>query len=218
MIVITQSRTAFLYLPVLLFLWGCLYFISEKRRGVIVILVIILGIVLIFEGRSYLFSKFNLRYLEFGFEKYIVGFSVNSGVGSLGARLDQIEWVVNNNWAVVVGAGIGKGYYEYLESLYSLMYYRAGLIGLIIYIGLFTGLFFSYLSAYISAARSGRLDGDLVRRGLIFPVAGLMFIPALFIIGASSMVSDQIHLLPVVYIFFGFCSGRVAWLKSISQS
>ena len=50
---------------------------------------------------------------------------------SVNIRQSQVEWAIENNPFVVLGAGIGKGEMM-LESFYSLYYYRYGLCGVVL--------------------------------------------------------------------------------------
>jgi hypothetical protein len=78
---------------------------------------------------------------------YAVGGLESLAVGknqSVNARQGQIQWAIENNEFVLVGAGIGKNV-KMLESFYSLYYYRYGITGVLLYLTIpFAAAFTAY--------------------------------------------------------------------------
>jgi hypothetical protein len=129
-------------------------------------------------------------YLVYGVENYIIGFSdaINEA-NSLGARADQLSWVLTNNDIILFGSGIGKGYFEYLESLPALYYYRYGLLGLILYFWIWFILPLLKLN------------------GHNFNLIYSMFFLSVIILSMSSVMTDQLRFIPLSYLFLGSLIG-----------
>lgn len=142
---LTQSRSMYICTAVCLLVCIALPVhyrnIKMGTRTVLLIIVVVLsllGIVL------YYFDDIssNLSYAIQGFELMMSGEN-----NSVNIRQSQVQWAIDNNPYVLIGAGIGKGEIM-LESFYSLYYYRYGIIGLALSL-LFT-LHTSYTSYQIA--------------------------------------------------------------------
>lgn len=72
---------------------------------------------------------------------------------SLGTRSAQLEWAIDNNYIGFIGLGVGKSQIL-LESLYALYYYRYGIIGICLVLGLI--FYSSYCSYKVSLMKNIR--------------------------------------------------------------
>ena len=181
--IFTQSRIIFLISA--LFLFVCFLVASKRRPSSVLTVVICCSVAAInFLDLDELFKFFS--YLAYGLENYIWKFSENyTGSNSLGARVAQIQFSLQYNNILLFGAGIGKGYNEYLESLYALYLYRYGLLGLLLYIT------FWMLIPMIRC----RCVTDFFWH--------ILFIVLLSVGGLSSVMTDQFFIMPWLGMYIG---------------
>lgn len=204
--VLTQSRTVFLAIFVSVPVWIGLYLafhraIKRQRLNLQRFALAIVGVFAFstFALMIYLFLKDHLGYLILGVDTYLLNLPEHlaKDSGSVGVRMSQIRFVIENNPHVLIGAGIGKGYTGSLESFYALYYYRYGILGMAIY-SLFwiSGLRFSWRSM-----RHAQKEGKAYWSGFFLGfVAFLMVLP---ILSLSSVVTDQPILYPLFYTLLG---------------
>ncbi len=187
LILFTQSRSGFLSGVILLLSWSL--FCGRKN------FLIFSGAACIFVAVIFAYVDFDdilnsLPYLVYGIENYIIGFSdaINEA-NSLGARADQLSWALTNNDLILFGSGVGKGYFEYLESLPALYYYRYGLLGLILY-------FWMWFILPLLKFNSKN-----------FALIYSMFFLSMIILSLSSVMTDQFRFIPLSYLFLGSLIG-----------
>ena len=204
--ILTQSRTVFLAILVSIPVWIGLYLafhraIKRQRLNLRKFAFAIVGVFAFstFALMIYLFLKDNLGYLILGVNTYFLNLPEHlaKDSGSVGVRMSQIRFVIENNPYVLIGAGIGKGYAGSLESFYALYYYRYGILGMAIYSLLWiSGLRFSWRSM-----RYAQMEGKDYWSGFFLGlVAFLMVLP---ILSLSSVITDQPILYPLFYTLLG---------------
>jgi hypothetical protein len=128
---LTQSRSMYITFAAALFLVFFLPLLYSKTRmavRVILIIIIFSVITVSIYIRYYDDLKTTFGYAIGGLESMTVG--ENQSVNN---REGQIQWVIENNKFILIGAGIGKNV-RMLESFYSLYYYRYGLLGILLYL------------------------------------------------------------------------------------
>jgi hypothetical protein len=155
----------------------------------------------------------NLPYLVSGVEYYVLNFNnhLHSG-GSLTDRYNQIVWAYENNYIILTGNGIGKGYHRLLESFYALYYYRYGILGIISYLFIWGYTYFICLKGFKIAKRSKMYD-----------IAGFflgfnIFIASLPFLSLSSVITDQPMLMPIFYGTVGVTFGAYRYVQSKTHS
>lgn len=183
LIIFTQSRSGFLAGLLLIVSWSIIF----ASRYFFVYLICLFSITfLFFVYIDYQYVLDSLPYLVYGIENYILGFfSAVNEANSLGARVSQLDWVLEHNKMILFGSGIGKGYNEYLESLPALYYYRYGLIGLSLY-------FLLWAALPIQSLRGAKNIGLY-----------LCFLFSLLVLSMSSVITDQFRMIPIAYLFLG---------------
>lgn len=212
LVILTQSRGAALALMIVLAWAGILLsVISISDTWTTLRRVVAIGVIsgtLITLGTLYALE--NLPYLTTGLQRYVLHWQENlTGGGSLAARARQIAWAVEHNHLVVVGAGIGKAYNPLLESWYALYYYRYGLAGMLLYVGVWGG-YFLYSLRWLRRVRL-TLDGEAGS----FVVGLNIFLVGLPVVSFSSVITDQIFLIPFYYGLLGVGVGIIATAKSL---
>lgn len=204
--VLTQSRTVFLAIFVSVPVWIGLYLafhraIKRQRLNIQKFAFVIIG----FFGFStfalmiYLLLKDHLGYLILGVNTYLFDLPEHlaNDSGSVGVRMSQIRFAIENNPYVLIGAGIGKGYTGSLESFYALYHYRYGLLGMAMYSLLWiSGLRFSWRSM-----RHAQREGKTYWSG--FFLGFVAFVMVLPILSLSSVITDQPILYPLFYTLLG---------------
>jgi hypothetical protein len=96
----------------------------------VILVMTVLSVVIVYVYLHYYEDlKSILTYSIGGLESIVEG----GGNQSVNIRSSQIQWALENNGQVIIGAGIGKGVIM-LESFYSLYYYRYGLSGVLFYL------------------------------------------------------------------------------------
>ena len=204
--VLTQSRTVFLAIVISAPVWVILYLsyhraIKPKRIKPGKILFAIIGVLgsLLFAAIIYLVLRDRLGYLISGVNAYILNLPahITRDAGSVGIRMSQIRFVIENNPYIVVGAGIGKEYIGHLESFYALYYYRYGLAG----IGIYSLLWIAGLRYSWRAMRYAQRVGDVYCAGFFLGFVG--FIVVLPILSLSSVITDQPTLYGIFYTLLG---------------
>lgn len=198
MILLTQSRSGFLALGVL----AAAYFVALCVRrsytllATLILAAIIGGTLAALLWRDQLAARF--AYLWYGLQNYLLGFMQNmDGENSLGYRVDQIQWALENNGNMLIGAGVGKSYQPYLESFLSLFYYRYGLVGIFLYLAIWGWPLVYLLSLLI---RRKKLESTAL-------VAVGIFSATLPCLSVSSVITDQIHFLFLYYLALGLWYG-----------
>lgn len=204
--VLTQSRTVFLAIVASVPAWMVLYLfyhraIKQERLKPRKIALAIIGLLgfLFFTFIIYMLLKERLGYLISGVNAYILNLPehLTRNTGSVGVRMSQIRFVIENNPYIFVGAGIGKGYTGHLESFYALYYYRYGILGIAIYsLVWISGLIFSW-----RAMRHAQGVGDIYCAGFFLGFVGFVFV--LPILSLSSVITDQPTLYALFYTLLG---------------
>jgi len=156
-LLLTQSRSMYICFAATMFLCFCIPLLYRDTKSTFKILVFVFLLVAIF---AFIFLslqdviKQNFSYAYYGIEAMLDGDN-----NSVNTRGSQVEWAIENNHFMIIGAGIGKGVIM-LESFYSLYYYRYGIIGVTLYLLL---IFYTSLTSYkiakIELARSNELLG-----------------------------------------------------------
>jgi hypothetical protein len=210
LVILTQSRAAVLALMIVLIWTGillCAISISDNwatlRRFVAVA---VITAALATYGALYAIE--NLPYLTTGLQRYVLNWDQNlTGGGSLAARAGQIAWALEHNQVILLGAGIGKGYNPLLESWYALYYYRYGLVGIFLYLSVWGGFWVHSLTRL----RQVRCSMD---RDAVSLVVGLnIFLVGLPVVSFSSVITDQVFLIPIYYGLLGVGSAIIASAK-----
>lgn len=139
----------------------------------------------------------NFAYLSYGLEHYLFKFSSSlSSQNSLSARYDQLLFALNNNPLLVIGAGIGKGYNEYLESFFALYLFRYGFLGILLYC-----LFWFVFPL-------------LVVRGSLGYFFHFLFVFLIMVGSLSSVMTDQFFIAPMLSLFLGHKFSQVVFKRS----
>lgn len=136
---LTQSKSIYISAACCLLICLIIPFLNSSlkdkfRHLIILSIIIFISAYYFILYKDLLYNTFS--YASYGLEKITAG-----NGGTVKTRLEQIEWALQNNHILFIGSGIGKGdikqdgYYA-LESLYGLYYYRYGLLGLSLFIGL----------------------------------------------------------------------------------
>lgn len=191
--VFTQSRSGIFGVVVVLLVYGLIMFRQRPVLFLTVLAFAVFGTIVatIVGWTDGLVGRF--AYLYQGLSRYLFDFaSYYDGENSLGYRVEQILWAFTENQFVLIGAGIGKGYNEYLESWVSLFYYRYGLIGMFLYITLwFAPLMIACYAMY--------------RKSKIQPthLAVAVFSLSLPFLSFSSVMTDQIQVAAIYYAILG---------------
>ena len=185
---LTQSRSMYLCSGLCILLSFCCPILHETRKQRFITFFII-GCV-IFIG-IYLFIAFQeelYKNLTYAFE----GLSAISdgGNNSVNIREQQINWALDNNSLLLVGAGIGKGEIM-LESFYSLYYYRYGIIGMVISLTLFI------VTSYKSYKIARNCSND--RNRIIFYALSVFYFLVPFSISSSCHMDSP----KISFIFYG---------------
>lgn len=142
-LLLTQSRSMYLTFA---FAVGCCWFMPIYKKNIKNIIFVTTCLVLLLMGLYFLYLQYEseirttFAYAITGFELMITGNN-----NSVNTRQGQIDWALENNEFIFIGGGISKGVNRLLESFYSLYYYRTGLIGVLIFIGI---LIYTTFSAY----------------------------------------------------------------------
>lgn len=204
LVLLTQSRSVFLAALVAVAYFSIALPVVSRFRvriGGAYLSVAAVVFVVVAVSWGYVMSRF--PYLIDGIQRYVFEFDENAGRtgSSLALRIGQIVWAWEENHAMLVGSGIGKGYNRYLESLYALYYYRYGLIGLLIYVFVWGATFFLTLKDYSRAMRAGAPLSAATLLGVH------VFIVALPIASLSGVMTDQLNLLPIFYGSLGVVYG-----------
>jgi len=136
-----------------------------------------------------------LSYLLTGIEVYLINIEDHLGrdSGSVGTRMSQIRFALENNNLYFIGVGIGKGYAPSLESIYALFYYRYGILGFLVYAVFWLAVFF------LSIKKLRQTDSKTDPEFYAFFLGFAMFIPIIPILSLSSVITDQYRLYPIFY-------------------
>jgi hypothetical protein len=139
---LTQSRSMYITFMAALSVVFFLPLLYSKTRIAIrmIFIEIIFSVIIVsIYDKYYDTLKTTLGYAIGGLESLAVGENQ-----SVNGRSEQIQWAIENNKFILIGAGIGKNI-RMLESFYSLYYYRYGLIGVLLYLTIpFTAAFIAY--------------------------------------------------------------------------
>lgn len=136
-------------------------------------------------------------YLSYGLEHYLFNFSNSlSSQNSLSARYGQMLFAFNNNPLLFIGAGIGKGYNEYLESFFALYLFRYGFLGILLYC-----LFWFVFPL-------------LVVRGSLGYFFHFLFVVLIMVGSLSSVMTDQFFIAPMLSLFLGHKISPVVFKSS----
>lgn len=138
-LLLTQSKSVYISAALAILLCFCIVCFCTTSKDkwnnfLILILIVIVVIYYFLRYQEELYDTF--AYASYGLE------AIASGEGgTVHSRLEQIQWAIDNNSLIFVGNGIGKGDIKQdglyaLESLYGLYYYRYGLIGLFLFVGI----------------------------------------------------------------------------------
>lgn len=126
---------------------------------------------------------------------------------SVNTRVEQLDWAISNNNLILFGNGIGKGAIM-LESFYSLYYYRYGLVGIIIYMGLL--IVTSYKSFKI-----GQIESHLNNDNISLFYYGLSIFYIVAPIGLlSSCHQDTPKISLIFYGFMGLIFNKINSYKN----
>lgn len=213
LLLLTQSRSAVLALLVVL-AWAALLLsvlsVSDSwatlRR-----LIVAVGVAGAVGAYGFYFAVENLPYLTTGIQRYVLHWDQNlTGGGSLATRLGQVLWAVEENRIAVTGAGIGKAYNPLLESWYALYYYRYGLAGMLLYVGIWGSFWLC------SLRRVGRVRRTMGRDAASFVVGLNVFLVGLPIVSFSSVITDQVFLIPFFYGLLGAGFGILATANDLA--
>ena len=202
----TQSRTVFLTIVVGLPLYLTLYLaffnavkldrFKPRRVGMVVLSLFGFSLAL---AVAFVFLRDHLSYLVTGVNYYLLNLPehLSKDSGSVGLRMSQIRFAIENNPYIVTGAGIGRSYSPSLESFIALYYFRYGLLGITVYILMWGGgIFVAW-----RCMRYAQYMGHLYWAGFLFGV--VFFILLLPILSLSSVITDQVRLYPIYYTMLG---------------
>jgi hypothetical protein len=166
-LLLTQSRSMYITSFIAMFVCFLIPFLYRDVKSSIRILffatVITSGIVFYFSNLQDVIQK-NFPYAYSGIDAMIEGNN-----NSVNNRASQIDWAIENNVFVFIGAGISKGV-MIQESFYSLYYYRYGIVGICLYLIL---IFYISLKSYKIAGIEFLRRND--RLGIIYLSLSLFY-------------------------------------------
>jgi len=195
LVILTQSRSAFLTLSPLILIY---LYVALKRRSKIIwtaVFALAIFVAVFWQSLLLFFENISSSYLLYGIKNYLFDFqNARLDENSLALRIQQIVWSYENNDLVIVGAGIGKAYNEYLESWVALYYYRYGLLGMSSYIILWYAPLL-----YVIISKKGKQ----IFKANVLVMGVVLFSIFLPLLSLSSVITDQIRLSPIFYSFLG---------------
>ena len=171
---------------------------TKKMLSVIVLLVAIVWIIVSLYIED---IASNLSYAIDGFSLMLQGEN-----NSVNVRQSQVQWVIENNPYLIIGAGIGKGEIM-LESLYSLYYYRYGALGLLLSLGIMIN---TGIKAYKVAQKEYRANLSISL--FYYSLSIFYFISPIATLSSCHMDSPKIS-----FIYYGFMGMIFAKYKKIKH-
>lgn len=210
LVIATQSRAAFLALGLVLITAPVLYalgLMQLRRSGVNfrhhLFILTYVGFFTVAIITLYVFIQQTFPYLYSGLVNQLGTFVQGGDLqgGSLSTRMDQIQFAIDNNSTIILGGGIGKGWTGNLESLYALLYFRFGILGLV-----------GYLLAWIISAFLAwksflcELQHDNLLHAA-FQFGHVLFCVGLPVVSLSSVITDQLVTYMLFYSYLGLSLG-----------
>lgn len=195
----TQSRSAFLALVGSFIFIQMLALLIDAKRGFVCMLSIcsVTYGILALKGAD-LVREF--AYLSSGIDAYLMNFRTSAaGNNSLGLRIQQFFWALENNPYVIFGAGILKDEVRLLESWFALYYFRYGLLGLWLYIIFWAGL----LVVALRAAFKFRKEDNMDIAGFMLGFAGMIIASSIALM--SFVATDFMKTIMLWTILAGLC-------------
>ncbi len=187
---LTQSRSMYLCSVICLFLCICLPINYKNLRTGAKTLILLSSIIFILGGIIfYYFDEIssNLTYAISGLELMLEGNN-----NSVNIRQNQVEWAIDNNPYIIIGAGIGKGEIM-LESFYSLYYYRYGIIGIML----------SILFTVYTAHKAYKIAQKEYRNNLIISILYYALFIFYLITPIATLSSCHMDSPKISYLFYG---------------
>jgi hypothetical protein len=174
LVLFTQSRSAFMGLFVAFSFMLILVFLNNLRGWLLLFLFVIIGSSIIFFTSQIFIDYF--PYLAQGLVRFVFDFESNvGGDNSLGTRVSQIRWALENNSYIAIGAGILKDEVRLLESWFALYYFRYGILGMSFYLLFWFGLGFFALISFVCNFKIPHKDWRSFILGFIGIIAALPF-------------------------------------------